>query len=178
MPFLRAYSDVGGESIQPLKATGAALFGPRWKAALASHIGVTRETVSRWCNGRAAPPEWALFFIRELVKGRGAVLSLCDRTGNMLEPWVRAGFDCIAVDIRHTGTEKRGGIAFTRADVRRLASAAAPLCYCLRISALHPLRRQRRTLVSRKGHEWPDGSAGSGRGVPQHLRMVGSPMDV
>jgi hypothetical protein len=118
MFFSRAYSDVGGESIQLLKATGAALFGPRWKAALASHIGVTRETVSRWCNGRAALPEWALFFIQELVKARGAVLSLCDRTGNMVEPWARAGFDCIAVDIRHTGMEKRGGITFTCADVR------------------------------------------------------------
>ncbi len=48
----------------------------------------------------------------------GRTLSLCDRTGIMLEPWARAGFDCIAVDTRHSGTGRRDGITFTGADVR------------------------------------------------------------
>ncbi len=58
------------EGIELLKTTGVALFGPRWKAPLAAHIGVTRETVSRWCSGAAALPEWALLFLREVVKAR------------------------------------------------------------------------------------------------------------
>ena len=106
------------EAVHLLNATGSALFGSQWKASLARHIGVSRETVSRWSNGAAVIPEWAILFLRELVKARGAVLSLCDRTGIMLEPWAKAGFDCIAVDIRHTGTAKRDGITFTGADVR------------------------------------------------------------
>ena len=32
----------------------------------------------------------------------GAVISLCDRTGVMVEPWAEAGFDCIIVDIQHS----------------------------------------------------------------------------
>jgi hypothetical protein len=100
------------------KATGAALFGGRWKAPFAAKIGVTRKTVSRWVHGGAAFPEWALLFLRELVKGRGAVLSLCDRTGIMLEPWAQAGFDCITVDIRHTGIRHENGITFIGADIR------------------------------------------------------------
>jgi len=106
------------ESIRLLKTTGAALFGTRWKASLAAQLGVTRETVSRWVNGGSTFPEWALLFVRELVKARGAVLSLCDRTGIMLEPWAQAGFDCMAVDIRHTGVRHEKGINFIGADVR------------------------------------------------------------
>jgi hypothetical protein len=59
-----------------------------------------------------------VLFLRELVKARGAVLSLCDRTGIMLEPWAKAGFDCIAVDLQHKGSTKRRGINFVGADVR------------------------------------------------------------
>lgn len=46
------------------------------------------------------------------------VLSLCDRTGNMLRPWADAGYDCLAVDIQHTGDEVREGIRYVGADVR------------------------------------------------------------
>ena len=31
----------------------------------------------------------------------GVVLSLCDKTGNMVRPWADAGFDCFCVDIQH-----------------------------------------------------------------------------
>lgn len=34
------------------------------------------------------------------------VLSLCDRTGVMVEPWLRSGFDCTIVDIQHDGVER------------------------------------------------------------------------
>lgn len=46
------------------------------------------------------------------------VLSLCDRTGNMLRPWADAGFECIAVDIQHDGDVVRDGIRFVGGDVR------------------------------------------------------------
>lgn len=29
------------------------------------------------------------------------ILSLCDRTGNMVAPWAEAGFPCVCVDIQH-----------------------------------------------------------------------------
>lgn len=32
----------------------------------------------------------------------GYVLSLCDRTGKMVEPWANAGYTCYCVDIQHT----------------------------------------------------------------------------
>src|SRR5687767_7613937 len=32
---------------------------------------------------------------------KGIVLSLCDRTGNMVRPWVDAGYDAITVDIQN-----------------------------------------------------------------------------
>jgi hypothetical protein len=31
----------------------------------------------------------------------GTVISLCDRTGNMVEPWAEAGYDCYCYDIEH-----------------------------------------------------------------------------
>lgn len=46
------------------------------------------------------------------------VLSLCDRTGNMLRPWAEAGYRCIAVDIQHeSGTTIRDGIEYVGGDV-------------------------------------------------------------
>lgn len=31
-----------------------------------------------------------------------AVVSLCDRTGNMVRPWANAGFECYCVDVQHS----------------------------------------------------------------------------
>ena len=46
------------------------------------------------------------------------VLSLCDRTGNMVKPWVDAGYRCIAVDLQHPeGSTERDGIEYVGADV-------------------------------------------------------------
>jgi hypothetical protein len=49
----------------------------------------------------------------------GVVLSLCDRTGNMVQPWADAGHECWCVDIQHDGDTVRDGIRFISADVRR-----------------------------------------------------------
>jgi len=46
------------------------------------------------------------------------VLSLCDKTGNMLKPWAEAGYDCIAVDIQHEGETDRDDITYVEADVK------------------------------------------------------------
>lgn len=46
----------------------------------------------------------------------GLVLSMFDRTGNMLRPWADAGYRCMAVDLRHT-THEADGIEWVGADV-------------------------------------------------------------
>lgn len=35
------------------------------------------------------------------MSNRGVVLSLCDRTGVMVEPWLEAGYECWILDIQH-----------------------------------------------------------------------------
>lgn len=63
------------------------------------------------------------------------VLSLCDRTGVMVQPWAEAGYDCLCVDMQHNGVSQVGRITFVGADVRewlpprtdyRIAFAFAP----------------------------------------------------
>lgn len=51
----------------------------------------------------------------------GIVLSLCDRTGNMVRPWADAGYECWIVDMQHPEGEHRGddGIVRVGADVSR-----------------------------------------------------------
>lgn len=99
-------------------AAGTALYGSRWKTALANLMGVTRVTVSRWAAGRQDVPLWAGRFVAQEIRSRGTVLSLCDRTGVMVRPWAAAGFECICVDIRHDGVRRDGNITYIGADLR------------------------------------------------------------
>jgi hypothetical protein len=46
------------------------------------------------------------------------VLSLCDRTGIMVQPWAKAGYECLCVDMQHKGVSKVDNITFVGADVR------------------------------------------------------------
>jgi hypothetical protein len=49
----------------------------------------------------------------------GIVISLFDRSGNMVEPWAKAGFTCYCVDLKHTPGETRtGNIRYIGADIR------------------------------------------------------------
>ena len=48
------------------------------------------------------------------------VLSLCDRTGNMVKPWAEAGVQCVIVDIQHPAgeTEFAKNITAIGADIK------------------------------------------------------------
>lgn len=48
------------------------------------------------------------------------VLSLCDRTGNMVKPWAEAGYPCIIVDIQHPlgESEFAENVTAVGADIR------------------------------------------------------------
>lgn len=122
--------------------SGLTLFGPRWKAPLARTLGVSRETVSRWISGGEIP-QWARNTVALLNASRGAVLSLCDRTGNMVQPWAEAGFECFCVDSQHPeGEHRQGSVTYIGADLRewlppprRYAIVfAAPPCTNLAVS--------------------------------------------
>ena len=102
----------------PFIISALTLFGARWKAPLARTLGVSRETVSRWVSSGHVP-KWASTALALLSAAKGSVLSLCDRTGNMVQPWAAAGFECFCVDTRHPqGEHRRGNITFIGADLR------------------------------------------------------------
>lgn len=64
--------------------------------------------------------------------GKDAVISMCDRTGNMVRPWAEAGYECWCVDVQHSIRRERiekfgdGLIHFVWGDCRsfRLPKAA------------------------------------------------------
>jgi hypothetical protein len=60
----------------------------------------------------------------------GLVLSLCDRTGVMLQPWAEAGYRCVAVDVQHDGVSERDGIEFVGEDVRGYLPPLATYAAC------------------------------------------------
>ena len=99
-------------------AIGAALYGFRWKSHLAGLMGVTRVSVSRWAGGQQPVPPYAAQFVKLLIRSRGTVLSLCDRTGVMVRPWAEAGYQCLCVDLQHEETRREGNITFIGADLR------------------------------------------------------------
>ena len=102
---------------QQLGAPCRVLFGRHWKTPLAECLGVRRETVSRWASGAQDVPRYALRVVQLLVRSKGTVLSLCDRTGNMVRPWANAGFECICVDLQNEGTRQEGNITYMGADL-------------------------------------------------------------
>lgn len=81
----------------------------------------------------------------------GIVLSLCDRTGNMVRPWLDAGYECWILDVQHPPGEQRDGLLVrVGADVRdwlppRAEYAAAfafPPCTHLAVSGARWFRRK------------------------------------
>jgi hypothetical protein len=84
-------------------------------------------------------PKWA----DAIPTQEGVVLSLCDRTGNIIRPWAEAGYECICVDAQHPpGETKRGLITLVGADIREWLPPprkykivlAAPPCTNLAVS--------------------------------------------
>jgi hypothetical protein len=57
-------------------------------------------------------------------KRKGVVISICDRTGNMVRPWAEAGYECWCVDLQHSIRKDRvelvgdGKIYFVWGDAR------------------------------------------------------------
>ena len=50
----------------------------------------------------------------------GIVLSMCDRTGVMVQPWLDAGFECWIVDMQHEpGITREGNLVKVGGDVTR-----------------------------------------------------------
>jgi hypothetical protein len=54
----------------------------------------------------------------DVLSRSGLVLSLCDRTGNMVRPWAEAGYPCITVDIQRSADEIPN-VTRIQNDVRR-----------------------------------------------------------
>jgi len=53
-----------------------------------------------------------------MTSRRGVVLSLCDVTTRMVQPWADAGYACFCIDTQHpSGTTKRGNIYLVGADI-------------------------------------------------------------
>ena len=53
-------------------------------------------------------------------RGKKVVVSLCDKTGNMVRPWAEAGYQCWCIDIQHPVREPvvNGNIVYCWGDVR------------------------------------------------------------
>lgn len=57
----------------------------------------------------------------------GLVLSLCDRTGVMVEPWITAGWDAVVVDLQHpAGVHTEGRLTRIGGDVATVEIHAVP----------------------------------------------------
>ncbi|WP_425400423.1 hypothetical protein [Aeoliella sp.] len=93
------------------------LFGQHWKTALASRLGMPLMTIHRWSSGKHKIPTPVQQLITRWVRSKGTVLSLCDRTGNMVRPWADAGFECLCVDLQHKGSRQLGNITYIGADL-------------------------------------------------------------
>jgi hypothetical protein len=54
------------------------------------------------------------------VNGQGIVLSMCDRTGVMVQPWLDVGYECWIVDMQHgPGVHRDGRLVRVGGDVTR-----------------------------------------------------------
>ena len=78
------------------------------------------------------------------------VLSLCDESGIMVQPWAEAGYRCICVDLSAKGTRQDGLVTYVGADVRTYrppirpyaAAFAFPPCTHTAVSGAKHFRRK------------------------------------
>lgn len=59
---------------------------------------------------------------------KGLVISICDKTGNMVRPWAEAGYECLCIDIQHSirADRTKGNITYRWGDARCLTPADFP----------------------------------------------------
>lgn len=65
---------------------------------------------------------------------QGAVISICDLTGNMVRPWAEAGYECWCFDIAHSIRRPRqeGNIHFVWGDARSIRRPTAkPIVFAI-----------------------------------------------
>lgn len=61
---------------------------------------------------------------------KGIVLSLCDRTGVMVLPWLEAGYECWIVDVKHPrGVHRDGRLVRVGEDVQFLHAPPADIVF-------------------------------------------------
>jgi hypothetical protein len=89
----------------------------------------------------------------------GAVISLCDLSGRMVEPWSAAGHRCFIVDLQHKGTTTTGTITRIGADILACVSNWLPLNTTIRIAFGFPPCTH--TAVSGARHFISKGPAGA-----------------
>jgi hypothetical protein len=78
------------------------------------------------------------------------VLSLCDRTGVMVEPWRAAGYQCVLVDLQHEGvTRGLDGTIRLGMDVRDFQDYESPDVYPVIVFAFPPC-----TDLANSGNRW------------------------
>ena len=88
------------------------------------------------------------------------VLSLCDRTGIMVRPWLEAGYECWIVDTQHpAGMTRDGDLVRVGCDVAQFDPLvipdqpsivfAFPPCTNLAVSGARWLRRQGAGVAAR-----------------------------
>ena len=81
------------------------------------------------------------------------VVSLCDKTGNMVRPWAEAGYECLCIDIEHSIRRDvtKGNVTYRWGDVRSITPAdlgqprivfAFPPCTHLAVSGARDFQRK------------------------------------
>ena len=91
---------------------------------------------------------------------KDVVISLCDRTGNIVLPWAKAGYECWCVDVQHSIRKpaRNGNVHFVWGDVRtwtppseargRIAMLfAAPPCTHVAVSGARDFRTKNTGLL-------------------------------
>lgn len=72
---------------------------------------------------------------------RDIVISLFDKTGKMVQPWLEAGYECWIVDIQHPPAYESGGITFSQGNLHRVHADLTQPWLC-------PVSRERIAFVA------------------------------
>jgi hypothetical protein len=105
--------------VEPLRASG-----PAPGSAAPAPVKMPRSVK------KSAPPAISKPIPTTLITNRNVVLSWCDRTTTMVQPWAEAGFECYCVDKQHPeGQHREGNIIRIGADIKTWQPP--PRRYCI-----------------------------------------------